>query len=346
MPSFNRLPFEIKQLIVKEVYLSDISSHVEENVPVFFRKDNFFTPSDFKNGVAPTQSSIASVTLVNKQMHSICKEFLCRVLDLRGLTANDRRIYEDLTTHINRYQQYIRSVICPLIAFQQAWLDYHKEMLGHQKSALEWAERVIQTLDTLAKSTTIKKIELNLAFLPPAQDSSKPIIHHPLTQQTLDCVSKFQNLTTFGITTDTHLKVPEDMVLSAIGQMTHLESISLHNISKRSSELELLHAELGPSDTDTDTTIHPEEFIFTQLTHLVLSGFSLEEDVLFLFKSCPLVMNASIHSPNIRAHSVTSLIKYWPQLSTLDVNVRGGKGSIDLILYCSRNGIQLDEAFY
>lgn len=321
-------------------------------------------------------------------------------------------------------------------------------MWGHKKLALKWVEQVMQTLETLAKSTTIKKIELNLAFLPPVQDSTRPIVHHPLTQQTLDCISKFQNLNTFCITTDTHLKVPEDMVLRAIRQMTRLESISLDNISKRceatnfvylgstqlhsqqinstdqsgrckehglgqylsqsstlkdlsltnsdcvdqnwsrlpwestkidsinfrnclhlspkcfqsmlkklqhtlkycvyfhtrSSELELLHTELGP--TDTDTSIPPEEFFFTQLTHLVLSGFSLEEDILFLFKECPLVMNAIIHSPNIRAHSVTSLIKSWPQLSTLDVNVRGGKGSMDLILHCSKNGIQLDEAFY
>lgn len=113
MSSFNRLPSEIKHLIVKEVYLSDISCHVDEDVPMFFRKDNSFKPSDFKNGMAPkrelslqlcmtqtgrssannlfwphrffdcrcmrTESSIASVALVDKQMHRICKVFLCRV---------------------------------------------------------------------------------------------------------------------------------------------------------------------------------------------------------------------------------------------------------------------------
>ncbi|KAH9824797.1 hypothetical protein DFH28DRAFT_941755 [Melampsora americana] len=400
MPSFNRLPPEIKQLIVKEVYLSDISSHVDEDVPVFFRKDDSFTPSDFKNGVAPKQSSTASVALVDRQMNSMCKEFLY----LRGLTANDKSIHENLTGHITRYQKYIQSVICPLITFQEAWLDYHKGTLGDKQSAL---------------GTTIKKIELNIAFLPPVQDSS-PIVHHPWTQKTLDSVSKFQNLTAlFAIGTMKHLEfisldnilkrlhpqqmTPMDQSASCkmhdLGQYlvqssnlkqlsltnadcvdqswsmlpwksTKIESLNFRNclhlspkcfksiLKKlqhslrycvyshvRSSELEILQAELQVELTQIQP-LPSEEFIFTQLTHLALSGFSLEEDVLSAFKNCPLVNNAIIHSPNIRAHSVTSMIKSWSKLSNLNVNVRGGNGSMDLILHCFRKHIQLDEAFY
>ncbi|KAG0150722.1 hypothetical protein CROQUDRAFT_676496 [Cronartium quercuum f. sp. fusiforme G11] len=343
MSTFTRLPMELKELIMEEIYLSDISILSEGfHVQSPFKKARF-TPLDFKNGVAPKGSTLNTVALVNREMYKLSKPILCKVLDLYCLASNSVGITEELLSYIERHKQHIKILICPVITFQDNWLGSDRAVLKITNLEHKWVQSLNHTLRQMINTINLQTIELHPSFLAPLYDSSLPIIHHPLTCETLDIISRFKNITSLYIKTDAPIKVPEDMVLHVIRNMESLALISLQNIASQSSELAIIQSSLQPSDDEIQIT---KEFSFPLLSSLEISGFSQEEDILTIFKKSPLLKTGIFNSPNIRVSTVTKLIKGWSNLSFLDVNVRGGGGSIDLILYCSRKGIQLDEAFY
>lgn len=339
--------------------------------------------------------------------------------------------------HIRSRQQYIKTLICPVIAFQESWARWHKELLEEQRRPFRWVRNVNQTLNEAAKCTCITKVQMKLCGIPQLEDSLQPIAPHQMTCETLECISKLKSVESLGINTVVPLRIPEGMVLKAIRNMKYLQSVSLQNISHQQESVAQIHIKNDNQNNDVhcqadlggflsglqdlivlrmancncvdkrwgevewrsrsistvsfnhclalssktlksilkqfqpslrnleychvkvpeidrprfpteplDIIIPSQKLTFPQLEILKLSGFSLDEQVIKIFEYSPKLSIAKINSPNIRAQMLAATLKHWGKLCFLESNVRGGPGSMDLILYCGRKGINLDEAFY
>jgi hypothetical protein len=85
---------------------------------------------------------------------------------------------------------------------------------------------------------------------------------------------------------------------------------------------------------------------FKKLRSLKLVGVNMGEHLLKFFHDSPKLRRVVIDSPNIRAQTLFKSLEKWPSLRDLDCRIRGGTGSLDLILYCLTRGVLLDESFY
>ncbi|PLW56359.1 hypothetical protein PCANC_03398 [Puccinia coronata f. sp. avenae] len=85
---------------------------------------------------------------------------------------------------------------------------------------------------------------------------------------------------------------------------------------------------------------------FKSLRTLKLAGINMTEHLLRSFQDVPRLTRLDIDSPNIRAQSLFKFISKAPRLATLNCRVRGGAGSLDMIMHCLGRGVLLDESFY
>ncbi|OAV95839.1 hypothetical protein PTTG_12634 [Puccinia triticina 1-1 BBBD Race 1] len=85
---------------------------------------------------------------------------------------------------------------------------------------------------------------------------------------------------------------------------------------------------------------------FKKLRALKLVGINMGEHLLRSFQDSPKLRRVEIDSPNIRAQTLFNSIQQWPLLRELNCRIRGGSGSLDLIMYCLTQKVLLDESFY
>lgn len=85
---------------------------------------------------------------------------------------------------------------------------------------------------------------------------------------------------------------------------------------------------------------------FPNLRSLALVGTHIPEQLLRSFQHSPRLASLRIDSPAIRANALFTFIRNSKRLRSLNSRVRGGPGSIDVIMYCLSHAILLDESFY
>ncbi|KAH9461121.1 hypothetical protein Pst134EA_017431 [Puccinia striiformis f. sp. tritici] len=91
---------------------------------------------------------------------------------------------------------------------------------------------------------------------------------------------------------------------------------------------------------------HETLISFKKLSSIKLVGINMGEHFLKSFQDSPGLRKVEIDSPNIRVQTLFELLRKWPLLRKINCRVRGGQGSLDLILYCFTHKIVLDECFY
>ncbi|POW04760.1 hypothetical protein PSHT_11110 [Puccinia striiformis] len=91
---------------------------------------------------------------------------------------------------------------------------------------------------------------------------------------------------------------------------------------------------------------HETLISFKKLSSIKLVGINMGEHFLKSFQDSPGLRKVQIDSPNIRVQTLFELLRKWPLLRKINCRVRGGQGSLDLILYCFTHKIVLDECFY
>ncbi|KAA1131011.1 hypothetical protein PGTUg99_025271 [Puccinia graminis f. sp. tritici] len=138
----------------------------------------------------------------------------------------------------------------------------------------------------------------------------------------------------------------------------NLSSLSLQRLSKNFN-LSLRAMEvstIGISEIEQIQTNSPgylweilqrqNTITFKKLRSLKLVGVNMGEHLLKFFHDSPKLRRVVIDSPNIRAQTLFKSLEKWPSLRDLDCRIRGGTGSLDLIMYCLTQGVFLDESFY
>lgn len=125
------------------------------------------------------------------------------------------------------------------------------------------------------------------------------------------------------------------MTMCTMGQSEReqIESESMMSTSESSVYLwELLQRENRP--------------FFQNLRSLKLVGINMCEHLLKSFQHSPRLVTLHVDSPIIRAKALLSFIRHAKRLRALNCRVRGGPGSLDVIMYCLSHAILLDESFY
>lgn len=109
---------------------------------------------------------------------------------------------------------------------------------------------------------------------------------------------------------------------------------------------ERLQIQLGLPGFLWNMTQSDSKISFRSLRRLRLVGTDMTELTLRSFQDSPRLKRIIIDSPNVRAETLGRSIESWSLIKEVNCRVRGGPGSLDMIVNCSRRGIELNESFY